>query len=189
MPLPPAHGLIGLAAAYCLRPARDQTRELQFVLFMGILSVLPDFDVFVGLIWTGHLWTYHRAASHSLAFSALVGMLLVCARHLWCVLSWRELFRYWALYSGVLVVHVLLDAVWPRYGIMLLWPFSDAIVLGPDLSFRQYVRTLPGELSFEFLIGGIALYLALKLNWRRLRMRDRLIGLVPAPQPVRTKTD
>jgi membrane-bound metal-dependent hydrolase YbcI (DUF457 family) len=95
------------------------------VLLFACLANLPDGDMLVSYLLTGHVLTYHGGASHSLAFALLVALLVatqVRAGRLYAVL----------LIFLTVASHTLIDSVtaarigWHETrGMPLLWPFSD----------------------------------------------------------------
>ncbi len=193
MPLPPAHGLLGLAVAYTARPRDVQTHEVRFLLTCGFISILPDLDIAVGLVTQNAPWVYHRGPTHSLAavclFAVVTAVLTLRLRALTAGDRSRLVFTY----TSVLASHLALDFVWPlKIPMQLFWPFSEAGVSGPAFPLVPAAQGLTVlELAIETAWGGCVLFIALALNWRRLgfdvrwqRLRARFSESDP-PQPIR----
>jgi inner membrane protein len=139
------HVAIGIAAARMSRP--QQLPRWRAVVLWSALSLLPDADV-VGFslgVEYGDPWG-HRGATHSLAFSIVVGALLGAAASL----VGRPAWRVGALATGVLVSHALLDTLTDGgLGCALLWPFDLTRYFAP----WNPIPVAPIGLSFVSMNG------------------------------------
>ena len=113
------HVAVGMAAA---RLQAGRVPSVASVAAWSALSLLPDADVVGFLVGVeyGDPWG-HRGATHSLAFSVAVGLILGLAAR------WfhRPALRTGLVASGVLVSHALLDTMTDGgLGCALLWPFD-----------------------------------------------------------------
>lgn len=145
MPSPVGHSLIGLAlgAGYLLprQPIRDLLKSgwsLRWPLLgAAALANAPDLDYLPGIL-SGDLNAYHHYYTHTLGWVILVSVAL------WLV--WRR-FRPGAGVRAFVFLFVLLashlvadwftaDGRMP-YGIMALWPFSEAFTMAPHPLFMR----------------------------------------------------
>lgn len=112
MPLPIAHGLLGASIVAVTLKEASPLRNWKPLLFGASLSILPDFDYFLGT-------SLHRGFTHSLIFASIVGMACLAATGL-------ERIKAAIGYAGALFSHVLLDYATTKTmpGVELLWPFS-----------------------------------------------------------------
>lgn len=114
MPLPPAHFLVGAAAAEAVRPRGWAPWRLW--LAGGLLAVLPDLDLVVGELM-GRGRDFHGVFSHT-----LVAVVLVTA-----VAGWWGGTR-WAIVAGAAYgSHLILDLLQDRgtTSVQFLWPLSS----------------------------------------------------------------
>lgn len=84
---------------------RKDSKNILFLLFCCLLTILPDFDFLIGMT--------HRGFTHSILFSLIIGILI----------SRKE----WLYYSGLTLSHPILDMLcedYPRGGVQLFWPFQ-----------------------------------------------------------------
>jgi inner membrane protein len=117
LPLPVAHGLVGVAVAAAVHP-RPFARRCSALLFAAALANCPDLDFI--LVYAFHERGWHRGFTHSLAFALAVGFCLLAA------LGWRRRMEALA-YFLALASHGLLDYATTRLGggVELLWPFTS----------------------------------------------------------------
>lgn len=193
MPLPPAHGLFGLAVAYTVRPRNVRAHEVCFVLICGLISILPDIDLAVGLVTQNTPWIYHRGPTHSLAAVCLFAIVAAILTRRLRTLTGRERFRLALTYAAVLASHLALDSVWPsKLPMQLYWPFTETGVCGPLFPLVPDFRGLTLlELAIETVWGTCVLFIALALNWKRLGFDVRWQRLTArfaepeTPQPIK----
>lgn len=118
---PVSHGLLGAGWTIARRKSRETLLLCGAV--GGVAALVPDLDLLIASPSNPLLVIeYHRGFTHSLAFSAVFGVVLALAWSRWVggKLSLRTLL---ALSWLGLLTHVLLDAC-TTYGTELLWPFS-----------------------------------------------------------------
>ena len=168
MPSPIGHALAGIAVgcvvggrASGLSPlcsfgwaALFQRRDCIAVLLFGLLGILPDTDFIFG---------QHSKYTHSIGAVILIGALVLA-----CV-GWSYLNTALAA-SGAYGSHVLLDWLGTDttvpYGVMALWPFTDAYFLSGQEWFptvcREYwltncwLENIRGALWELILLGPVA---------------------------------
>ena len=127
------------------------------VFFLGILtfSILPDFDIFLGL---------HRAYSHSLTWPSLC-LIVGIALFQWggsgseskknlIQIQWISLL----IISFLLYSHILLDVTGP-YAMGLLYPFSD----------KQYELVI--SIIFNSFEGRFE---SVKIGWREITIQTQI---------------
>jgi membrane-bound metal-dependent hydrolase YbcI (DUF457 family) len=114
MALPAAH----ISVAFGLARERDRIT----LLFLAVLSFLPDFDFILVWVFGMPAETMHRTWSHSAPFAVLLALI-------WPRVRPERLRRVSALlFFAVLMSHGLLDLLCTAdvedHGVMLFWPFS-----------------------------------------------------------------
>ena len=122
------HLAVALAAARLQRPPAA-LGPWAWASLLAVLSLLPDADVLAFAMGIPYGAPFgHRGALHSLAFAALVAVVLAV------LAAWRGAPVWAVAVTGGLVVasHGLLDALTDGgRGIALLWPFSDSRFFAP----------------------------------------------------------
>jgi membrane-bound metal-dependent hydrolase YbcI (DUF457 family) len=163
MPSPVGHALGGIAAGGAV--AHDRLGWRQAALF-GVLGLLPDLDLLVGL---------HSTYTHSIGAATLIGVLAALVpdrtRARWSGAGRASFALACAAAYGS---HVLLDWLGsdstPPIGIMALWPFSSAFYQS-DLNVfgaisRRYwlvtfwIMNLTAALREIVLLGPLVLLIA-----------------------------
>jgi inner membrane protein len=169
------HIAVGMAAARLDgREPRPRGALAFSMLAWSALSLLPDADV-IGFrfgVAYGDPWG-HRGATHSLAFSALLG----AAIGLGTAALGGNGRRIGALAALVLASHGLLDAFTDGgLGCALLWPFSDARFFAPWRPLpvapigRHYLSSAGLTVALREVVAFAPLF-ALAL-WPRTRSRS-----------------
>jgi inner membrane protein len=162
------HLAVGMAAARLYRadcPA--QHASLKSVLLWSALSFLPDADV-VGFnlgVQYADQWG-HRGATHSLAFSAMVGA-VVGAVALW---TRRPAIRTSVAASLVVGSHALLDTLTDGgLGCALFWPFDLTRYFAPWTPIPVSPIGLGILSQYGFYVMAVELMLFAPLLWFALR--------------------
>jgi hypothetical protein len=190
MPSPLAHSAVGYAIATVLirrhnkNGANDLKKNYKFILAAVILSLLPDFDAGIGILF-GDFGRYHNNISHSLAFglsvSCLIGIIVkVIIKG-----------RFWVGFMTTLscyTLHIVMDFITYGRGIMLFWPFTSQRFQSDMLFFYglhwsdgflsvNHIITLANEILFIAILIGV-------LNWAHNRKRhsDLLIERASNPE-------
>ncbi|HEV2947264.1 MAG TPA: metal-dependent hydrolase [Gemmataceae bacterium] len=119
MPTIYTHGVVGLGAAGAAFPRQG---SWLFWILAGFLPMIPDFDAFSTAPYGTTFG--HRGFTHSFVFA--LGVALITAG-----LTFKYLgMRFWILaifFFAITASHGVLDAFTSGgYGILWLWPFSDA---------------------------------------------------------------
>lgn len=132
MPLPVAHGLLGVSVAIALRQS-SQSRQWKSLLIGTLLGICPDFDYVLNwLRISGGGW--HHGFTHSISFAVSIGLLTAM------VLGERHA-RSVMLYSAVTFSHTLLDFLMTESrGVALWWPFND----------QRYKLMLPNPIDYTW---------------------------------------
>ena len=118
MPLPLGHTVIGLAIYEFSEKKDSAPYTMKSVLFIMIMSSLPDVDVLFGLIFIGNGSAFHRGPTHSLLFALVCGLL---ASKAW---KWWSFMPRISFLTGFFLVlsHVLGDRLLTASSVSLLWP-------------------------------------------------------------------
>jgi membrane-bound metal-dependent hydrolase YbcI (DUF457 family) len=162
MPLPPAHLLIGAAAAEGVT-AVSPLRRFQAWVVGAAFGLLPDVD-FAYRIATGEYAAIGRSITHSLVATALVALAV-----------WMVAGRRWAAVAGAgYVSHLLADLMQhqERTSVALLWPLQaegmePLLRLFPHVPFmrgggiRGAARSLLTEPAFPALLQETAIALGI----------------------------
>lgn len=120
MPLPLGHTAAGLAIHDLYTKGSSTVSLWKALLFVIILTNLPDIDVLIGLIVHGNGNLFHRGPSHSFLF-ALAMALLACNG--WRF--WSEVPKLNFLLCFLLILsHVLADAILTASPVSFWWPLE-----------------------------------------------------------------
>jgi membrane-bound metal-dependent hydrolase YbcI (DUF457 family) len=133
MPLPPAHLLIGAAAAESVHAVTPLPR-LRAWAVGAAFGLLPDID-FAYRIATGNFAPIGRSVTHSLVATALVALAV-----------WLVAGRKWGAVAGLAYAsHLLADLLQhqPRTSVALLWPLQTR-GMEPILPLFPYVPAMRG---------------------------------------------
>ena len=120
MPYPLGHTAIGLATYELNGHKTTPAQRLWGLLFVVVLSNLPDLDMLVGLILTGNAHVFHRGPSHSLLLAVVMGYTAAAASKRLAVLPPLS----FGLCSALILSHVLADALLTDAPVSLFWPFE-----------------------------------------------------------------
>jgi len=116
----------------------------------AILAVVPDLDFFfVWVLKMGPGW--HRAFAHSIAFSAIVAMVVAVAFRA----DWkRAALVLWAAMLSHALVDVLTSRLAP--GAELFWPFYSGRFSAGFIDYLDFSIRVRGHLEFIFLFLKIS---------------------------------
>ena len=133
-------------------PTLRRDRGWWFIGTCLLLTILPDFDMALGIPW-GNLKMFHRQFSHSILFAVVVGHLL--ARFTWKDCGW--LFS-WLIFSHDVLDMYCHDPVAP-YGMQLFWPFQTYVMASYPVFSSEYNAPLWKCFAEEvlFLLGVMGL--------------------------------
>lgn len=196
MSLPVAHALIGGALLATFRPSLDFCRPRVALAAAMILPIVPDFDF--ALVWLGGLpvTVWHRTFSHSLIFSAAMGLLAAVWVRRRGVGTPRAAFWFVAT---LVLSHALVDMCGhghgiPGRGVTLFWPFWQKFVafpwqfLPPGRHGQPEVYLRTAVLEFALLAPIAWLYVRALRSWRARRPQP-VSGEVTAPSSETTRAD
>lgn len=165
MPSPLAHSAVGYIVAKVLLPRYrkkgniDLGNNKKLVIAAVILSLLPDFDSGLGVIFSD-FGRYHNNISHSLVSglvtSVLIGLVVKVAMKA----------QFWVGFIATLIfyeLHIVMDFFTYSRGIMLLWPFTSQRLQSDILLFYglhwsdgflsvNHIITLANEILFIALL-------------------------------------
>jgi inner membrane protein len=170
------HLAVGMAAAR-LYPTEKQSRHVSLasVLFWSALSFLPDADV-VGFalgVQYGNEWG-HRGATHSIAFSAVLGAAIGVA----ALFVRRPAIRTGVAASLVLGSHALLDTLTDGgLGCALFWPFDFMRYFAPWTPIPVSPVGLAVLSPYGLYVAAVELVFFAPFMW--LALRPRLRPVIP----------
>jgi membrane-bound metal-dependent hydrolase YbcI (DUF457 family) len=120
MPLPLGHTAAGLAIHDLYSRGSSFVSLWKTLLFVTVLTNLPDIDVLIGLLIHSNGNFFHRGPSHSLLFALGTALLAANGWRLW----WR-IPKISFLFCFLLVLsHVLADAILTASPVSFWWPFE-----------------------------------------------------------------
>lgn len=125
MPLPLAHTMIGLTTNEVLGRG-SAPPDWKTVIFIVVLSNLPDLDIAAGLLVHGNGCAFHRGPTHSIAFAMLAGVLATNVSKLWPVIPRMN----WIHSFLIVLSHVISDLLFTKSPVSLLWPLETHWVDG-----------------------------------------------------------
>ena len=180
MPSPVGHALGGAIAALLVAPERRQSIARRFpgfgwLAWYAAAACLPDIDF---------LWARHNMETHSLGFSALVGL---------AAWAWTRAPRVGVACALAVATHVLFDWLGSDdaapIGVMALWPLSSEFYFADAYLFntigRHYWR--PGFVWNNAVALARELAILAPIAW--LAYLIRRIALVPtAPRAAKTQS-
>jgi membrane-bound metal-dependent hydrolase YbcI (DUF457 family) len=126
MPLPLGHAAIGVAANEFLSEGQNADSRLKTLIFIFILSNLPDIDIVFGLLFEGNGSAYHRGLTHGLVFALLMGWV---ASRAWRLSGVVPKMNFGACFL-IILSHVMADQLLTESSVSLFWPFENNISLG-----------------------------------------------------------
>jgi membrane-bound metal-dependent hydrolase YbcI (DUF457 family) len=133
MPTPIGHALAGIAVAGASRRSRASSRH---VAILAACAAAPDLDLVLRLVDGAN---HHRGAFHSLGAAVLVALATFLLRR-----GGVDLPRPSSM-GAAWASHVVLDYAGidtsPPFGVMALWPFSDAFHISPVPFFYDIPRS------------------------------------------------
>ncbi len=167
MPSPIAHCSLTFAlwpaTKRCLPSGLSSRRRS--LIGVGVLACLmaPDVDVAVGVLSGKGMAYYHNGATHSIAFSLLVGVVFAGAGRWTCGTAFSRMF--W-IGSVACLSHVALDAMTFGRGVELFWPITEARVQTPIPMFlgvrhsvgapwTTHLLTAANDCAFAALVWGV----------------------------------
>jgi hypothetical protein len=126
MPLPLGHLAIGWSTHSLFSRKTHTYDRLKTLIFVTILSNLPDIDVLIGLISQGNGNAFHRGPTHSILFALFMGYLASSMHKLWSKIP-RFTFRICFL---IILSHTMADYIFTDSPVSFFWPFEMNFTMG-----------------------------------------------------------
>ena len=120
MPLPLGHSAIGLAVSSLSNNSNTILTRFNHVLFVVILSNLPDIDVLIGLVLQGDGNAFHRGPTHSLLFALFAGYIVSKGHRAWSQIPSLEFTKCFLLVFS----HTIADLLLTKTPVSIFWPFQ-----------------------------------------------------------------
>jgi membrane-bound metal-dependent hydrolase YbcI (DUF457 family) len=120
MPLPLGHSAIGLTVSSLSDNTNTILTKCRCVLYIVILSNLPDIDVLVGLVLQGDGNAFHRGPTHSLLFALFAGYIASKGHRAWSRIPSLEFTKCFLLVFS----HTIADMLLTRSPVSIFWPFE-----------------------------------------------------------------
>ena len=120
MPFPLGHAAGGLAIYELYARNGFNMRPWKALVFIVVLTNLPDIDVLIGLIFHSNGDIFHRGPTHSLLFSVVISALVSNAWR-----CWSRIPRVSFLLSLLLLLsHLFFDAIFTSAPVSFWWPLE-----------------------------------------------------------------
>jgi membrane-bound metal-dependent hydrolase YbcI (DUF457 family) len=120
MPLPLGHAAGGLAIYELYAKNGFKVRPWKALVFIVVLTNLPDIDVLIGLIFHGNGDIFHRGPTHSLLFSLVISAIV---SNTWR--CWSKVPKVPFLLSLLLLLsHLFFDAIFTSAPVSFWWPLE-----------------------------------------------------------------
>jgi hypothetical protein len=120
MPLPLAHSAIGFVTTEFFGKNQSLENRWKRWVFVVVLANLPDLDMLAGLLFRGDGNAFHRGPTHSLLFALAMGWV---ASNAWRHWLRDETFSF-PFSVGLILSHVLADALFTTSPVSFLWPLE-----------------------------------------------------------------
>jgi len=125
--------------------------------------IAPDVDVAVGVFSGKGIGYYHNGATHSIAFSLLVGLVFAGLGRWVCGTEFRKMFWIGAI---ACLSHVLLDGMTFGRGVQLFWPLTEMRIQTPiplflgvrhsvGAAWTTHLLTIVNDVVFAAFVWGI----------------------------------
>ena len=120
MPFPLGHAAGGLAIYELYAKNGSKVRLWKALVFIIVLTNLPDIDMLIGLILHGNGDIFHRGPTHSLLFSVVISALVSNAWR-----CWSRIPKVPFLLSFLLLLsHLSFDAIFTSAPVSFWWPLE-----------------------------------------------------------------
>jgi membrane-bound metal-dependent hydrolase YbcI (DUF457 family) len=137
MPLPLGHTAAGLAIHDVYAKGRSPLGLWKTLVFVTVLTNLPDLDVLVGLIVHGNGNFFHRGPTHSLLFALIMAFLI---SNSWR--CWSRIPKVNFLFCFLLILsHVVADAVLTAAPVSFWWPLELNLSTGYS-GWREVIQSV-----------------------------------------------
>jgi membrane-bound metal-dependent hydrolase YbcI (DUF457 family) len=160
-------------------PPASRFRKPIALITGAVLAVAADFDY--ALSWALNSPEIHRGFSHSLAFSALTGALIL-------ILTKRGEERLALAFGFAYSSHAMLDFVFSTTGgVKLLWLFSDQYYNFGQIDFFEFPLGRSFGEVLKWVLAEIAFFAPPLLLALWFKKSDRRSKLPSLPAPFRSK--
>ena len=120
MPFPLGHAAGGLAIYELYAKNGFKVRLWKALVFIIVLTNLPDIDMLIGLILHGNGDIFHKGPTHSLLFSVVISALVSNAWR-----CWSRIPKVPFLLSFLLLLsHLFFDAIFTSAPVSFWWPLE-----------------------------------------------------------------
>lgn len=118
MPLPVAHGLLGVSIFLIGDSENPKWQKWKHYLLCAFLAISPDFDYILNFFpILGGGW--HHGFTHSFGFAFVLGAII-------CNITNERNLKHFLIYSSVISSHPVLDYLFTKsHGVELFYPFSN----------------------------------------------------------------
>lgn len=154
------HALAGISIGSVFKRNETGGKRWKLLVLTAFLAIVPDLDIVIYILFRPSGMTPHRGASHTLIFTAILGLIaaLSCGRYVGLARL-----RAFMIFYGVLLSHLLLDYLMGcGPGVQFFWPFWDRaylfpIKIVPTAFYGQDTRSLFSILFYPLTLYGILL--------------------------------
>jgi membrane-bound metal-dependent hydrolase YbcI (DUF457 family) len=137
MPSPVGHAAAGLVIHSLYAKSNKKGQLWKIVVYVIVLTNLPDVDVLIGLLVDGNGNFFHRGPTHSLLFA--VAMAFIASNAWRC---WGKIPKVSPLLCFLLVVsHVVADAILTSSPVSFWWPLELNLSVGHS-GWREIIKSV-----------------------------------------------
>jgi len=137
MPLPLGHTAAGLAIHDLYGKSNKNGHPCKTLVYVIVLTNLPDIDVLVGLVVNGNGNFFHRGPTHSLLFALVMAFIASNAWRCWSKIPKISL----PLCFLLVLSHVLADALLTTSPVSFWWPLELNLSVGHS-GWREIIETV-----------------------------------------------
>ena len=120
MPLPFGHIAVGLATHDLCSRKTSALSRWELLIFVAVLSNLPDIDILIGLLLRDNGNAFHRGPTHSLLFALIMGFF---ASNAWKLSSKIPRINLKNCFL-IILSHVVADFFFTNCRVSFFWPFE-----------------------------------------------------------------
>lgn len=167
MPLPLGHTAAGLAIHDVYVKGRSTLGSWKTLVFVTVLTNLPDLDVLVGLIVYGNGNFFHRGPTHSLLFALIMAFLVSNSWRCWSRIPRVS----YLLCFSLILSHIVADALLTAAPVSFWYPLE----LNSSVGYSGWREVITAVFFGAFRDLGIIVVSALVL------LLNRMIRHKPTP--------
>jgi membrane-bound metal-dependent hydrolase YbcI (DUF457 family) len=179
MPLPLGHTATGLAIHDLYAKSNNNVPLWKILIYVTVLTNLPDIDVLIGLVAKGNGNFFHRGPTHSLLFALVVAII---ASNSWR--CWAKIPKIAPSLCFLLVFsHVVADALLTTTQVSLWWPLELNVSVGHS-GWREIIESVLFGAFRDLgtiVVSGVVILLNRLIKHRPIPVILSRLGKGPSP--------